>query len=102
MKTLAILATAVVLFFSCQRPDSSDKPEEPLDEAILGFPLTQKSIDRVDNMPPIPQPYKMLDWRQTALDYDNYVFDWNASDDVRPLVWLDKSSRNGPPEAFGL
>ncbi|MBR3744849.1 MAG: hypothetical protein IKN31_07080 [Bacteroidales bacterium] len=69
---------------------------------MLGFPISQKSIDRVDNMPAIPQPYKMLDWRQKALDYDSYVFDWDARDDVRPLIWLDNSKRNGDQEAFGL
>ena len=89
------------MLFACERHDPGQK-DEPLAEAILGFPLTQKQIDRVSNMPAFPQPYKMLDWKQKAVDYDNYVFDWEASDDVRPLVWLDNSKRNGDQEAFGL
>lgn len=101
MKTVATLVLAAIMLFACERPDPGQK-DEPLAEAILGFPLTQKQIDRVSNMPAFPQPYKMLDWKQKAIDYDNYVFDWEASDDVRPLVWLDESKRNGDQPAFGL
>ena len=53
-------------------------------------------------MPAFPQPYKMLDWRQKALDYDSYVFDWTATDDVRPLIFEDNSKRNTPEPGFGL
>ena len=89
------------MLFACER-HNPNPPEEPLAEAILGFPVSQKNIDRITNMPAFPQPYKMLDWKQKAIDYDNYVFDWDASDDVRPLVWLDESKRNGDQPAFGL
>ncbi|MBQ9410626.1 MAG: hypothetical protein IJU21_03350 [Bacteroidales bacterium] len=53
-------------------------------------------------MPNIPDDYRMLDWRQKALDYDAYVFDWNAQDAVRPLIWLDKTQKNFPQNTFGL
>ncbi len=53
-------------------------------------------------MPAFPQPYKMLDWRQKALDYDSYVFDWTATDDVRPLIFEDNSKRNTPEPGFGI
>lgn len=53
-------------------------------------------------MPSIPDGYKMLDWRQKALDYDAYVFDWNRSDAVGPLIWLDESRRNVDQVTFGL
>ena len=101
MRTIAALALATIMLFACERQNPSPHEEE-LAEAILGFPVSQKTIDRITNMPAFPQPYKMLDWKQKAIDYDNYVFDWDASDDVRPLVWLDKNTRNGSQEAFGL
>ena len=89
---------------SCQPGSETpkDPEEEDVFEAILGFPVAQRSINRIANMPFIPQPYKMLDWRQKALDYDAYVFDWNAEDDVRPLIWLDKTKKNIDQETFGL
>ncbi len=88
--------------------DPSEEPEweEPEPGEIVPFEsggkVTQVSISRVDLMPDMPSTYKMLDWRQKALDYDAYVFDWNASDEVRPLIWLDRTSNNSPYDGFGL
>lgn len=80
-----------------------EEPEKPaLTEFVPGKAVEQVAITRVNSMPDIPSTYKMLDWRQKALDYDAYVFDWNASDGVRPLIWLDKTSANSPYDGFGL
>ena len=80
-------------------PDNPDNPDNPdpvnpepvIGPAEFGRTVNQQSINRVKSMPRIPDTYKMLDWRQKALDYDAYVFDWNAVDDARPLIWLDES-----------
>ena len=80
-----------------------EEPQKPaITDFVPGKAVEQVAITRVNSMPDIPSTYKMLDWRQKALDYDAYVFDWNASDGVRPLIWLDRSSNNSPYDGFGL
>lgn len=68
----------------------------------FGMPVEQISIDRVNLMPDMPKPYKMINWKQKALDFDKYVFDWNNSSEVGPLIWIDSAKRNINQETFGL
>jgi len=67
-----------------------------------GFPVQQVSIPRVDLMPNEPKPFKILDWKQKAKDYDHYVFDFNPSLPAGTMIWLDNSQRNLPQITFGL
>lgn len=83
-------------------PGWKEPGEQPLSPFIPGGAVAQVSISRVDLMPDMPATYKMLDWRQKALDYDAYVFDWNASGDYRPLIWLDQTGKNSEYDGFGL
>lgn len=59
-------------------------------------------IPRVDKMPFHPKPYKYRDWKQTALDFDAYVFDFNQKGPFLPLIWLDGMKRNFPDTTFGI
>lgn len=68
----------------------------------LGGFVAQSKIERIAGMPDIPKPYKMLDWRQKALDYDAYVFNEHLQLLGKPLIWYDNSGRNFPQETFGL
>ena len=43
-------------------------------ETNFGDPVKQVSISRIDQMPNLPEPYKILDWRKKALDFDAYEF----------------------------
>ena len=65
-------------------------------------PVEQTSISRIEMMPNIPTPYKILDWKKKALDYDKFVFDFNRKDGVGPLIWLDDNQRNIAQKTFGL
>ena len=108
----SLLLIAAIMGCSCtQTPKAEEEepaenqnqePQDDMDPAIIGIPTIQVPIQRVDIMPNMPQPYKMLDWRQKALDYDAYVFNWTAKDQVRPLIWLDQSHRNFDQDTFGL
>src|SRR5271157_1706775 len=62
---------------------------------------TQIAIPRVQQMPNLPQPFKMRDWRQLARDYDALVFDINARGEYLPLVWINKSHINYGEDTFG-
>ena len=71
-------------------------------ENNFGEKVKQVSIHRVDSMPDMPKTYKMLDWKQKAQKYDQFIFDWNNKSEVGPLIWLDDARRNMDQTTFGL
>lgn len=89
-RNVLILIT-VCLFVSCSGTKEN-----------FGAKIEQTSIDRVDSMPDMPGSYKMLDWKQKAKTYDQFIFDWNNKSEAGPLIWLDDSRRNVDQTTFGL
>lgn len=77
----------LVMMMACNKPSS---------------PVEQLAIDRVDLMPDQPEPYKMLDWKEKAFHYDQYVFNWSLKGELLPFIWLDSSHRNFSQNTFGL
>ena len=71
-------------------------------ETNFGDPVKQVSISRIDQMPNLPEPYKILDWRKKALDFDAYVFNFDTRICGNPVIWLDSAQRNIPRTTFGL
>lgn len=90
VRTLFFLLILAGLAVSCGGKDS------------YGEPVAQTKIARVELMPNDPKPYKMIDWKQRAIDYDTYVFDFNSELPAGPMIWLDNSQRNLPQITFGL
>lgn len=72
------------------------------EKASYGHPVLQNPIARIEQMPNMPQPYKILDWKQKAIDFDTYVFDFSPELPAGPMIWLDNSQRNLPQITFGL
>lgn len=64
--------------------------------------VNQVDIDRVTDMPRHPEPYKQLKWKEKAINFDQYVFDFNQQEEFMPLIWLDSSKRNIDQVTFGL
>ncbi len=62
----------------------------------------QISISRIESMPDQPQPFKMLDWDEKAINYDQYVFNHDLQGDFLPLIWIDSAKRNFDQLTFGL
>ncbi len=71
-------------------------------EPDLGSNVEQVAIARVDSMPNLPSPIKILDWETKAKTFDSFVFDWNNKSQVGPMIWLDDSRRNIDQTTFGL
>lgn len=65
-------------------------------------PVEQITIDRIAGMPDQPQPYKMLDWKEKAINFDQYVFNTTQKGEFLPFLWTDSSLRNLPQKTFGL
>ena len=87
---LFLLAYFVSLL-SCNQP-----------KADYGTPVAQIDINRVELMPNIPEPYDLLDWKERARLFDEYVFDFDSKLPAGPMIWLDDNQRNLPQQTFGL
>ncbi len=68
----------------------------------IGSPVAQISLPRIDQMPDIPQPLKIIDWKKKTMQYDSLVFDFDSKAIYSPLIWLDSSRRNIDQVTFGL
>lgn len=71
-------------------------------EKAPALPVAQKGIDRVERMPFLPQPYKILDFKDLALSYDRLVYDSSQRGEYWPLIWKDDSRKNFDQETFGI
>ncbi len=63
----------------------------------------QLEIDRIEQMPNLPQPYHMRNWKEVAKGYDSLVFNQSLSGEFLPLVFFRENSVNYPNDiSFGL
>jgi hypothetical protein len=62
----------------------------------------QISISKIDNMPNMPSPYLMRDWKQVTAGYDSLVFNLNLTGQYLPLIWTDDNAINYSGPRFGL
>lgn len=93
MNKSIILAVFILLLNVCSNAQGLD----PKMKSVI-----QKPIPRVDAMPNQPRPYKMKDWRQTALGFDKYTFDYSQKGKFLPFIWDDNQNRNFKSPTFGM
>jgi hypothetical protein len=67
-----------------------------------GVPVPQISIARVDQMPDIPQPLKIIDWKKKTYQFDSLAYDFNNKSSYGSLIWLDSAKRNIDQVTYGL
>ncbi len=53
-------------------------------------------------MPAIPQPLKIIDWKQKTLQFDSLVFNFDNKASYGSLIWLDSSRRNIDQVTYGI
>lgn len=68
----------------------------------IGQPVTQILLPRIDQMPYLPQPLKIIDWKKKAMQFDSLVFNFNNKSSYGPLIWIDNGRRNFNQATFGL
>lgn len=83
-----VFLSLMIGFSACTRPVSQ--------------PVVQISIPRIDQMPALPQPLKIIDWKKKAIQFDSLAFSFNNHAPYGPLIWLDSSKRNFDQVTFGL
>ncbi|CAN5753535.1 hypothetical protein BH11BAC3_BH11BAC3_17920 [soil metagenome] len=64
--------------------------------------VKQQQIPRVTQMPDLPQPLLIIDYKKLALRFDSTVYDFNAKGKFWPMVWIDSSKKNFPQNVVGL
>ena len=62
----------------------------------------QKAIPLIETMPDSPQLLKVRDWRQTAKDYDQLIFDFAQEGPFLPLITWDENPFNFRQRSFHL
>ncbi len=67
-----------------------------------GLAFRQRRIQRIDAMPYLPRPLRIIDWKRIARTYDEVVFDYDAEGKYFPLVWTDPTQPNFAQDGFGL
>jgi len=70
--------------------------------SLLQSAIGSVRIPRIEQMPNMPRPFRMRDWKQVARDYDALVFDHNAEGQFRPLIWEDRTHATSDLDGFGL
>lgn len=71
--------------------------------SFIGTNAQQININRIEQMPNIPSPYEMRDWKKVAAGYDSLVFDINRTGQYLPLIWINNNTINYPEHnSFGL
>ncbi len=64
--------------------------------------VQQQKIARVDQMPNLPQPLQIIDYKKLAVNFDKTVYDFNAKGKFWPMVWIDSTKKNFPQNVVGL
>ena len=98
MKTGWIFTTAAVAaaaLAGCREKGGREPGPAP------GDGVAQVAIPRIEKMDNMPVPYKIIDWKRKALEFDNYAFDFDSSMPAGPIIWLDDAQRNVPQQTFG-
>ena len=88
MKNILNVVFACLVFASCKEPEA--------------VPVKQQNLARVDQMPDLPRPLQIIDYRQLAIRFDSTVYDFNAKGKFWPLVWKDSSNKNFSQMVVGL
>jgi hypothetical protein len=69
---------------------------------LAGAQVKQIAIRRVDEMADIPQPLRIIDWKEMALKYDSTVYNFKSQGPYWPLVWIDSTGKNFPQPVVGV
>lgn len=73
-----------------------------MSSAKKGTSTDQISIASVDRMPSLPQPLRIIDWKEKARAFDRLVFDFGRTGEHFPLIWIDRAHRNFREDTFGI
>ncbi len=62
----------------------------------------QLHLPVIDQMPEIPRPVVLRDWKKTARDVDAFVYDFSRAGKHLPVPWWDSSRINYPRDVIAI
>lgn len=51
------------------------------------YSVQQLNVANIFSWPHQPKPYKIFDWKKRALDFDDFIFDWNKKSEFPTIRW---------------
>lgn len=82
-----------LVFYSCKTEPS---------KFIIENPVHQLQLNRIDSMPNLPKPFKIMDFKGLAKGFDSLVYDATQTGEYWPLIWSDDTRKNFDQETFGI
>ena len=58
-----------------------------LTRLTAAHPLAQTTVPAVASFPGAPSPSASFDWRQRAIDYDSFVYNWSQPGRFPTIAW---------------
>ncbi|RXZ81674.1 hypothetical protein EBB07_13535 [Paenibacillaceae bacterium] len=102
-KTIAMLLVVILVGSGVNAVPSHSVDASAVAKEEAGVdPFVQKRIHKIQQMPRLPEPFDMKNWRETAIDYDAFVFDFTKQGDYLPVGWWDRTHHNMDEDTFGL
>ncbi|WNH11157.1 hypothetical protein [Thalassobellus suaedae] len=88
-----VVLLVVLVSYSCKTEPTEISTENP---------IHQIQLSQIDSMPNLPNPFKIIDFKNLAKGFDSLVFDDTQTGDYWPLIWKDDSRKNFNQETFGI
>ena len=64
--------------------------------------VKQIAISRVNEMADVPQPLRIIDWKEMAMKFDSTVYNFKSQGTYWPLVWIDSTGKNFRQPVVGV
>jgi len=93
-KSIAVIFLTSSMFFSaCNEKNLQYRTANP---------INQSKLQRVEEMPNLPKPFKIIDFKGLAKRFDSLAYDETQTGEYWPLIWKDDSRKNFDQEVIGL
>ncbi len=65
-------------------------------------PVSQIQIEVIEKMPNIPPQFKMKDWKNLAIAFDKFAYDFELQGEYLPIIWWDRTRKNFDQDIIGI
>lgn len=96
-RVVTLLPLTSLLLVACSSGGNSNNAT-----SVSGVAVTQQTVARIALMSDIPQPFEIINYKNLAESFDQNAFNWNASGESWPIIWLDNTYQNFAQPTFGL
>lgn len=70
--------------------------------SFIDAQVKQLMLSRVEEMANLPQPLKIIDWKLMAQKFDKTIYNFQATGDYWPMIWMDSTNKNFDQPVMGI